>query len=82
MYREDIPMDELCPIIAACHGKRDVVTFCEAIGLGDIKEAWSRYYNWMVCPHEDDEMEDELMLADEWVLCYRESAKTRRMSVA
>lgn len=83
MHREGVPMDELCPIIAACHGKRDVVMFCQKIGLGNIKEAWSRYYNWMVCPHDDD-MDDELMLADEWASYYRKVASFQpaRMSIA
>ena len=71
MCREGIPLDELCPIIAACHGQRDIVMYCQAIGLGDVREAWSRYYNWMVCPPEDNEMDSDLMLATHWVSMYR-----------
>lgn len=74
LYRMSIPMDELCPIIAACHGKKDVVVFCEKISLGDCSTAWNRYFDWMMChssqSKEDDECEN-LVFASDWITSYK-----------
>ena len=74
LHEHAIPMDELCPIIAAYHGKREVITFCEGIALGDCEEAWNRLFDWMLCQgsqmDDEDEEEVDITLANEWVSNY------------
>ena len=73
LYGMGIPMDELCPIIAACHGKKEVVEFCEKISLGDCSTAWNRYFDWMICQSSqsnEDECE-QLVFASDWITSYK-----------
>lgn len=74
-----MPVDEMCPIIAACHGMKDVILFCEKNAIGNCQEAWTRYFDWMICHGASqatgaDEPED-LTLATEWISNYKSSTR-------
>lgn len=76
LYDMDIPMDEMCPIIAANHGQEEVLEFCEDYGIGDTEDAWKQYHNWQLCQFcssQSAEMEETLINADEWVRNYKAS---------
>ena len=76
LYEQGFPMDELCPIIAGCHGKKDVICFCETISLGDCEHAWNRYFDWMMVHSssnermEDDDECSDLEFAADWAKNY------------
>ncbi len=72
LYEYKVPMDELCPIIAAYHGKKDVISFCEKISLGNCQEAWNRFFDWMLChgSQMDNDEDEDITLATEWVSNY------------
>lgn len=73
LHGAGIPLDVMCPIIAACHGHDDVIRFCERIGFDNCCEAWERYLDWRMCDTsrtEDDGDDEDLTLADEWVQSY------------
>lgn len=71
MHNIGIPMHGLCPIIAACHGHKNVISFCESISLGNCNEAWGRYFNWAISQQNPQSEETTLVLATEWVTAYR-----------
>jgi hypothetical protein len=74
LYDSKLPMDELCPIIAAYHGKKDIISFCENISLGNCQEAWNCYFDWMLCQGSDmnieEDEENDITLASEWISNY------------
>lgn len=46
VYNWHMPWDELCPVIAAYHGHRNVILFCEKFMELDCRVAWDKYVIW------------------------------------
>jgi hypothetical protein len=70
LYEMDIPLDEMCPLIGACHGHKNVVEFCANKGM-DCTEAWERYFDWVILnPNVNPKNNTDITLASEWIQSY------------
>lgn len=72
LVRLNIPLHELCPIIAAYNGQQNVIEFCAMLNM-DCCEAWKKYFIWVVkkqCVGSIPEHTQMLMCASKWVELY------------
>lgn len=71
LFSMNIPLDELCPVIAACHGHKNVIEFCVGKGM-DCSDAWNRYFSWILMNQDNARVEEDtsIVLASEWIKGY------------